>query len=137
MTVAPLLQQGGYHTGMIGKWHLGSDPVGFDRWEILPGQGAYVNPVLYTATGETTYTGRYATDVITDLAHRLHGEAAAQQAVLPDGPSQGAAPAVAARRRARGAVRRRGGSPSRRRSGTRTRRAPTRCTRTSSASRPT
>ncbi|MET0554969.1 MAG: sulfatase-like hydrolase/transferase, partial [Vicinamibacteria bacterium] len=67
-TVATLLQRGGYHTGMIGKWHLGSDPVGFDRWEILPGQGAYANPLLYTATGETTYTGKYATDVITDLA---------------------------------------------------------------------
>ena len=68
MTVARLLQQAGYHTGMIGKWHLGSDPVGFDRWEILPGQGAYHDPVLYTATGEKTYEGRYATDVITDLA---------------------------------------------------------------------
>jgi arylsulfatase A-like enzyme len=53
---------------MIGKWHLGSDPAGFDRWEILPGQGAYHNPILYTATGEKTYTGRYVTDVITDLA---------------------------------------------------------------------
>jgi arylsulfatase A-like enzyme len=53
---------------MIGKWHLGSDPVGFDRWEILPGQGAYRDPVLYTATGEKTYTGRYTTEVITDLA---------------------------------------------------------------------
>jgi arylsulfatase A-like enzyme len=68
LTVARLLQQGGYHTGMLGKWHLGSDPVGFDRWEILPGQGAYKDPVLYTATGETTYTGQYVTDVITDLA---------------------------------------------------------------------
>jgi arylsulfatase A-like enzyme len=67
-TVARLLQQGGYHTGMVGKWHLGSDPVGFDRWEILPGQGAYFDPVFYTATGEKTYTGQYATDVITDLA---------------------------------------------------------------------
>jgi arylsulfatase A-like enzyme len=67
-TVARLLQQGGYHTGMLGKWHLGSDPAGFDRWEILPGQGAYDNPVLYTATGEKTYTGRYVTDVVTDLA---------------------------------------------------------------------
>jgi arylsulfatase A-like enzyme len=68
MTVARLLQQGGYDTGIVGKWHLGSDPAGFDRWEILPGQGVYRDPLFYTATGEKTYTGRYATDVITDLA---------------------------------------------------------------------
>src|SRR5215510_8239509 len=67
MTVARLLHQGGYYTGMIGKWHLGSDPVGFDRWEILPGQGVYQDPVFYTATSEKRYTGRYVTDVITDL----------------------------------------------------------------------
>jgi arylsulfatase A-like enzyme len=68
MTVARRLQEGGYYTGLVGKWHLGSDPVGFDRWEILPGQGAYRDPVLYTAASEKTYTGRYTTDVITDLA---------------------------------------------------------------------
>jgi len=66
--VAKLLQAAGYHTGMIGKWHLGSDPTGFDYWEILPGQGSYTDPVLYTATGEKKYEGRYATDLITDLA---------------------------------------------------------------------
>ena len=66
-TVARLLQAAGYYTGMIGKWHLGSDPMGFERWEILPGQGAYFDPVLYTATDQKTYTGRYVTDVITEL----------------------------------------------------------------------
>ena len=65
-TVAKLLQAAGYHTGMIGKWHLGSDPTGFDRWEILPGQGAYRDPLLYAASGEKTYPG-YVTDVVTDL----------------------------------------------------------------------
>jgi len=67
-TVAKLLQGSGYYTGMIGKWHLGSDPTGFDHWEIFPGQGSYDDPVMYTATSEKTYTGRYATDLVTDLA---------------------------------------------------------------------
>ena len=66
VTVAQLLQRQGYHTAMIGKWHLGSDPVGFDHWEIFPGQGSYTDPVLYTARSETTYTG-YSTDIVTDL----------------------------------------------------------------------
>ena len=101
MTVARLLQQGGYHTGMVGKWHLGSDPAGFDKWEILPGQGAYRDPVFYTATGEKTYTGRYATDVITDLALEFVDTPSSRQTVLPDDAPQGAASAVGAQRRTR------------------------------------
>ena len=65
-TLPKLLREGGYHTALVGKWHLGSDPTGFDHWEILPGQGAYNDPILYTSAGEKTYSG-YATDVITDL----------------------------------------------------------------------
>ncbi len=65
-TVAKLLQAAGYHTAMIGKWHLGSNPTGFDYWNILPGQGVYHNPVFYDKDGSQTYPG-YVTDVTTDL----------------------------------------------------------------------
>ena len=67
MTVAKLLQAAGYHTIMLGKWHLGSDPQGFDEWEILPGQGVYYDPKFYTAQSDTAYQG-YVSDIITDLA---------------------------------------------------------------------
>ena len=44
LTFPKLLQQAGYQIALIGKWHLKSDPTGFDHWEVLPGQGAYYNP---------------------------------------------------------------------------------------------
>ena len=43
-TFPDLLREAGYTTAMIGKWHLHSNPIGFDYWEVLPGQGAYYNP---------------------------------------------------------------------------------------------
>ncbi len=94
--MAKLLQQGGYYTGMIGKWHLGSDPMGFDHWEILPGQGAYFNPILYTATGEKTYTDRYVTDLLTDLAIDFLKARPRKKPFFLMLHQQGAAPAVGA-----------------------------------------
>jgi len=65
VTFPKLLQQAGYETAMIGKWHLKSDPTGFDYWNILPGQGAYHDPVMIAMGEKTKHTG-YVTDIITD-----------------------------------------------------------------------
>jgi arylsulfatase A-like enzyme len=64
-TFPKLLQEAGYQTAMIGKWHLGSDPTGFDHWDILPGQGHYYNPEFINSNGTYTVQG-YVSDIITD-----------------------------------------------------------------------
>ena len=67
VTYPKLLQQAGYATAMIGKWHLKTQPTGFDFWKVLPGQGNYYNPDFRTPAGMEQIQG-YVTDIITDVA---------------------------------------------------------------------
>ncbi len=64
-TVANEIGNLGYETAMIGKWHLGTDPEGFDHWERLLGQGAYFSPTLKSESGSTQHDG-FSSDVIAD-----------------------------------------------------------------------
>ncbi|QDT39177.1 sulfatase family protein [Stratiformator vulcanicus] len=65
-TFPKLLGASGYQTAMIGKWHLKSNPTGFDHYEVLIGQGPYYNPPMLRNGEKVKHTG-YTTDVITDI----------------------------------------------------------------------
>ncbi len=69
LTFPKLLQQAGYTTAIVGKWHLKTAPTGFDYWNILIDQGQYYNPMMVELGDTLQYTG-YTTDIITDLAIR-------------------------------------------------------------------
>jgi arylsulfatase A-like enzyme len=66
-TFPKLMQKAGYVTALFGKWHLVSEPTGFDHWHILPGQGLYYNPPMIRHSEPVKHTG-YTTDIITDLS---------------------------------------------------------------------
>jgi arylsulfatase A-like enzyme len=75
-TLPKIMQKAGYQTAFIGKYHLHSNPVGLDYYEILPGQGRYHDPEFIKIGDEhpsgwvqqgkrTTYQG-HSSDVIAD-----------------------------------------------------------------------
>jgi arylsulfatase A-like enzyme len=73
--IAKLLGASGYRTAMIGKWHLKTEPTGFDFYDRLVGQGHYYNQVFRKGSDperggeyEQYQTTGYVTDVITDKA---------------------------------------------------------------------
>ena len=67
VTFPQLLQEAGYQTAIVGKWHLKTQPMGFDYFDVLLGQGPYYNPPMRTAEGVREHTG-YTTDIITEKA---------------------------------------------------------------------
>lgn len=67
MTFPKLFQKAGYQTAVVGKWHLKSEPTGFDYHNVLIGQGYYHNP-RFIDMGTTRTIRGYSTDIITDLS---------------------------------------------------------------------
>lgn len=76
--VAKRLQEAGYRTAIIGKWHLYSEPTGFDFYQVLKSQGSYTDPGFRETgldEGQPDFRKRkqheikgYTTDIVTDLA---------------------------------------------------------------------
>jgi arylsulfatase A-like enzyme len=75
MNIAKVMQQSGYQTALIGKWHLKKRPSGFDHFMVMPDQGVYFDPVFKTEADwqdDGTPAGKkypgYNTDVVTDYS---------------------------------------------------------------------
>ncbi len=66
-TLPKMLRPAGYQSAIIGKWHLKTDPTGFDFWRILIDQGPYYNPDMKDSTGTRRYEG-YTTTIVGDQA---------------------------------------------------------------------
>ena len=74
-TIATVLQDSGYNTALVGKWHLKSQPQGFDWYSIFYDQGVYRDPTFINSTdpwpGDRDFGERvrgFSTDLVTDRA---------------------------------------------------------------------
>ncbi len=66
-TFPKLLQNAGYQTAIVGKWHLACEVTGFDYSEVLIGQGPYYNPPMIRNGEKVEHVGR-TTEIITELS---------------------------------------------------------------------
>ena len=98
VTFPKILQGAGYQTAMIGKWHLKTQPTGFDYWKVLPGQGHYYNPDFRTPDGRERIEG-YVTDIVTDLSLDWLKNRDPKQTFYADESAQGPTPGVVSRTR--------------------------------------
>lgn len=67
------MKKAGYHTAMVGKWHLKEEPGAFDYYCVLPGQGKYFDPDFRTRGSKLwpkntiAFNGMHSSDAITDV----------------------------------------------------------------------
>jgi arylsulfatase A-like enzyme len=77
-TLPNMLKAQGYATAVFGKWDLGTEPEGFDYWEILADENEFYNPLFWSPTGNEHFEG-HTTDIITDLSLKWMGEMQAKK----------------------------------------------------------